>query len=190
MNRRLALVTMAAAILIHAPVFSAPPKRLELFGMQLKGATRDQLRQTFKQNGVNPVREDDRYWVDNYNANGVLDGATEFSAGYVSATSKFAFAGYTFPSRMDTQQVGKIIDMVAAKYGRPTSRKGNYGLGEVAAIWSIGQGMELRVTRGWPDTTTYLLYVDLNANKAMEAEIAANRKTQQAEKAKAQSKAF
>lgn len=91
---------------------------------------------------------------------------------------------------MDTQLVGKVINMVAIKYGRPSSQNGNYGLGEMTAKWNMGQGMLIEVSRGWPDTTTYLKFIDSSANKQMSAEIDAEKNAQATQKAKSQSKAF
>lgn len=191
MNRRMFIVSTAIApFFSFLPAIAADQKPLELFSVPLKGATRDQLRQTFKQNGLRTKREDNNYWVDTYDAQGVLEGASDFQAGYVSATGKFAYAQYTFSAFMDTQLVGKVINMVAIKYGRPSSQSGNYGLGEVRAKWNMGQGMLIEVVRGWPDTTTYLKFVDPSANKLMNAEIDSEKRTQATQKAKAQSKAF
>jgi hypothetical protein len=166
------------------------PRTLELFGVALKGATRDHLRQAFKDNGLRAIREEDGYWVDLYDAQGVLEGASDFKTGYLAASGTFAFAEYTFPGFMDTQLVAKVIDLVATKYGAPSSQSGNYGLGNVTARWNLGQGMAIDVSRGWPDTTTYLSFVDKSAEGQMAAEIEAEKKVQRAQKAKEQSRAF
>lgn len=191
MQRRLFIAATTAVIVVSAlPVAAAEQKALELFGVPLKGATRDQLREAFKQNGLRATREENNYWADTYNAQGVLDGASDFQAGYVAATGKFAYARYTFPGFMNTQLVGKVINMVVTKYGRPSSENGSYGLGEVTAKWNMGQGMQIEVSRGWPDTTTYLSFTDSGAYKQMLAEIDAEKKAQAAQQVKAQSKAF
>jgi len=191
LHRRTILYISAigALSLIHT-VHAAEQKPLELFGVVVKGASRDQLRQALKANGVRATREENQYWVDVYDAKGVLDGATELQAGYVAASSKFAFVQYTFEGFLDTDLVGKVINMVSSKYGRPSSQSGNYGLGPVLARWSLGQGMQIEVSRGWPDTTTYLRYLDLAANTQMQAEIDAQKRAQEGQKNKAQTKAF
>jgi len=128
--------------------------------------------------------------MDTYDARGVLDGASEFEVGYVAATSQFAYAQHTFPGFMDTQLVEKVTNMVTIKYGPPSSRSGNYGLGPVTVKWNMGQGMRIEVSRGWPDTTTYLSYIDSAAYNQMRAEIDAAEKAQATQQVKAQSKAF
>ena len=173
------------------PAAAAEPKQpLELFGVPLKGATRDQLRNAFKKGGLRPTREDDAYWVDIYSAEAVLDGASEFAAGYVMASGQFAFARYTFPASMDTELVGKVIDMVTAKYGPPSSQEGRYSLGHVEAVWNRSQGMQIKVSRGWPDTTTFLSFVDPAAEAQMQQEQNRNQQQRTREKAKAQDHAF
>lgn len=163
---------------------------LELFGVPLKGATRDQLREALKRNGMRATREDDRYWLDFYDATDVLEGASEFYAGYVSATGRFAFAQYEFPAFMDTRMVERVVNMVSTKYGAPSSVKGRYGLGEVQAWWNLEGGMEIEVSRGWPDTTTYLTFIDTAADAEMRSEIDAEKAAQERIKAEAQSHAF
>lgn len=191
-NIFISVVTFAVVLFSVLPVAAADHKdqQLELFGTSLKSATRDQLRQAFKQNGLKATREDNNYWVDTYNAQGVLDGASTFQAGYVAATGKFAFTEYTFSGFMDTQLVGKVINMVQTKYGRPSSQSGNYGLGPVTAKWRMGQGMQIEVSRGWPDTTTFLKFIDSPAYKQMQAEIDSENKAQERQKAMSQNKAF
>lgn len=162
----------------------------ELFGVPLKGAQREALRAAFRNGGLRATREDDGYWADQYMASGVLDGASDFSAGYVDATNEFAYAQYTFKGFMDTELVTKVANMVINKYGQPSKREGNAGLGNVKYQWNLAQGMRLEVRRGWPDTTTYLIYTDPKAYAAMEAEIEAQRQQADQDKARAQSHAF
>ena len=178
--KRIILVCALAAL--ATVIFSAPPdsskmpqpgqiQQLELFGVPLKDATRDQLRQVFKRNGMQVTREDDRHWIDAYETQAESGGSAEFLAGYVDATDRFAFAAYTFSGFMDTQLVARVIYLVSMKYGRPSSQSGNYDLGPVRAEWDMGQGMGIMVYRGWPDTTTSLIYRDAAAYQQMRAEM-------------------
>lgn len=187
---------LTVSLVMHASPVLAQDKPegdktvLSLFGTPLKGADRSQLRDTLKKNDLKAIREDDRYWVDTYNPQGVLDGASAFEAGYVSQTHEFAYARYTFKSFMDAQQVGKIVSMVTSKYGEPSTRNGNYSLGKVSVQWNFPQGMFIEVTRGWPDTTTYLAFIDAKNNARMESEIATETKRQESEKTSSQGHAF
>jgi hypothetical protein len=191
----LALCTTAALTLSALPglqkgVQSERVLRLELFGIPLKSATRDQLRQAFKLNGMHALREDKTHWIDSYDARGVLDGSSEFIAGYVDATDKFAFAVYTFSGNKDTKLVGKVIHMVSMKYGHPSSKSGDYDHGPVRAEWDLGQGMAIMVCRGWPDTTTSLIYRDASAFKEMIAEMETAENAQERRRPKSQENAL
>ena len=136
------------------------------------------------------TREDTNYWVDIYDPGSVLEGARQFEVSYVAATRIFSDAEYTFPGDMDTDLVAKVIKMVKIKYGSPSSQSGNISLGPVSARWNLPNDMYIQVARGWPDTTTYLTYVDIKERRALEAEIAAETKKQANEQAVKQRAAF
>ena len=193
--RDVAAFLITIALFLTLPSVSAAQKvrQLELFGVPLKGATRDQLRQALKQNGMRLISEDN--YVSLYDPQGVLEGATEFMFRYIPSMKvgfpdEFAIAIYKFPAFMDTQLVEKVIKMVSTKYGRPSSRSGRYKVGPVEAIWNMGQGMRIKVERGWPDTTTYLSYYDQIAFNQMLADNAETKKAQERQKAKSQGNAF
>ncbi|MEY2116974.1 hypothetical protein [Rhodanobacter sp. FW106-PBR-R2A-1-13] len=149
----------------HAP--------LQLFGTPLAGATRPSLRQVLKAHGMVATREDDRYWADTYDPGSTLEGADAFNVGYVEATGRFANATYRFPAFMDTGLVARVVTMVQAKYGPPSSRTGRVELGPVRARWDFPDGMRIEVSRDWPDTTTYLRFEDREATRVENAEMAA-----------------
>lgn len=179
-----------AALSISSNVLAAEQKPLELFGMVLKGATRSQFRQVLKQNGLRAMREEDRFWVDQYDPQGVLDGATELQVGYASASNKFAFAEYKFDGSMDADLEAKVIRMVTSKYGSPSSQKGNPSPGPATARWDMGQMMEIVVWRDWPGANSYLRFQDIVFNALMLTEIEMEKKAQEGQKKKAQSNAF
>ena len=169
--RGLATVLVTAAL--TATAHAAAP--LALFGTPLKGATRSELRQVLSNAGLSAQRVDDHYFCDKYGVNGQLKGASQLMVCYTEDTDRFAVAEYTFPAFMDTQLVQRVIDTVASKYGRPGSVDGNIGLGSVTARWSMPQGMQIKVSRGWPDTTTYLDLIDRPADQKMKAQMHADK---------------
>jgi hypothetical protein len=173
---------------VAEPESTLPP--LQLFDTTLKGAPRTALRTAIKQGGMRAKRENDNFWTDTYDPRGVLQGASAFEVGYVDATETFAFAEYTFSSFMDTQQVQRVADLVTQKYGEPTWVDGNVQVGDVVFRWERDDGMSIRVSRGWPSTTTFLSFVDEEAFSAMQAEQNAQDQAQQAAKAREQSQAF
>ncbi|MHB8252605.1 MAG: hypothetical protein ACYDEV_02620 [Acidiferrobacter sp.] len=87
--------------------------------------------------------------------------------------NRFAVAQYTFPSFHNVRQVRDIITMVAYKYGKPSSLRGNLGHGPVTARWEEGGGTEIKVWRGWPSTSTYMALENIANVKRMRTEMPA-----------------
>ncbi|GLQ91995.1 hypothetical protein [Dyella acidisoli] len=190
MKRRIWSAIACGALMLACGLAYAAPAPLTLFGIPLKGATRAHLREALKSHGMIAKREDDSYWVDLYDPSSVLDGASEFQVGYVAATHVFADCKYTFQGSMDTQLVGKVIALVQSKYGPPSTRTGDINLGEVTATWNFPSSMSITVRRGWPDTTTYLYYIDAAEDRVMQTEVDAEKRRQLQQKARAQNQAY
>jgi hypothetical protein len=184
-------IVAALMVAVAGPALAAPKSApVELFGVTLKGATREQLRAALKRGGVKATREDDDHWCDQYDPSAVLEGATQLNVCYVRKSAAFALAGYTFNSFMDSEQVTRISKLVSGKYGAPASHQGNDGLGEVTYRWSVPGGIDVWVERGWPDTSSTLVYMDRGAKAQLDGEQAVVQAAQNASKARAQSKAF
>jgi hypothetical protein len=163
---------------------------LELFGAKLKGANRNELSEILVKNGLSKHASTVDQWTDDYAVHGKLKEAETLRMSYVSATNQFANAEYEFPTFMDVQLVKRVIDLVSQKYGAPTSMIGQIELGPVFAEWDNGDGTTIRVSRGWPATTTYLNYTDTDANAKMETERDAAKQKGLKDSAKQQSQAF
>lgn len=176
---------MAYAIVASSSIMAAP----QLFNVELKGATRDQIRSALYKTNVEAIRENDSYWVDMYNPNGVLQGAKTLNFGYTS-NGKFAYAEYNFPVFMDTGKILEVANLVSSKYGKPSKVEGNPNLGSVKYIWNFKNGMVITVYRGWPDTTTYLEFKDKQNVIKLNQEVDAEKRRQFQEKAQEQSNAF
>lgn len=173
-----------------APVAKADPVRppLELFGVPLKGADRKRLRQAFRDGGMTPIQEGG--WVDKYNPRGVLEGATSFEAGYVIEAETFAYAEYIFNSFVDPGQISRIASLVKAKYGEPTSSTGNPNVGAASFQWDFPDGTQVRVSRNWPDTSTYLGFADAEALAKLQQQRQQLSAQQEQAKVREQSHAF
>ncbi|MFO1385199.1 MAG: hypothetical protein U1F55_03260 [Chitinivorax sp.] len=180
-------MTLVSALLFSAQAFAGG---VELFGLPLATAERAQMRAALKQNAVPALREDDMYWVDNYDPSQKLDEASRLSIGYEGKTSKFAYATYTFESFMDTDQVKRVVTRVSQKYGKPTRIGGSWELGPVKAIWNMPDNIEIEVSREWPSTTTLLTYTHRKHYQAMQTEIRTTQQSREREKTARQSNAF
>ena len=176
---------IVGSIVTSMSVMAAP----QLFNTELKGATRDQIRSVLKNTDVKAVREDNNYWIDKYNSNGVLQGATDLNFGY-SSNGKFAFAEYKFPAFVDSGKIIEVANLVSSKYGQPSQRSGNPNLGEASYTWNFKSGMSIRAYRGWPDTTTFLQFKDKTNYSKMNNEIEVENKRQFQQKAQQQQSAF
>lgn len=166
LNTTLAIVVTAlSALSAHAG------EPLSLYGHPLKGAIRTQLREALLKAGLKPTRVDDQYFCDLYAVSHQIRGATELSVCYTEDKNTFATATYTFPSFVDPGQVRGVVDIVKAKYGAPSRVNGTYDLGNVTARWNEPQGEVIEVSRGWPDTTTYLMLEDQANAARMHAQI-------------------
>jgi hypothetical protein len=164
-------ITVAFAVATLSALAAHAGEPLSLYGSPLKGAVRTQLREALLKAGLKPTRVDDQYFCDLYAVNGQLKGASELSVCYTEDKNTFATATYTFPSFMDTDQVRRVVATVKAKYGAPNQVSGTYDLGNVTARWNEPQGEVIEVSRGWPDTTTYLLLEDRANAARMHAQI-------------------
>ena len=189
LRNALAAIALATgtAIIAHSAHAAEP---LSLFGAPLKGANRDALRAALAKAGLTPTRVDNSYFCDLYDTNSQLKGATKLTVCYTEDNDTFASAEYTFPAFMDTGLVQRVINMVQTKYGRPSSVQGDANLGGVTAKWNEPSGMQAKVLRGWPDTTTYLDLMDVANDRKMHAQMKADEAARQQKQAQSQSKAF
>ena len=178
---------LAAALALSASA-EAATAGLDLFGVPLSGATTASVEAAAIKAGMKPIH-DDRAQCKMFLVNGLLKGAKTFE---VCGTNKgeFAAANYTFPSFLDTDQVGRIVLMVKSKYGMPDHASGNLTVGPVEVDWIRGGHTLLQVRRDWPSTTTYMTYAYLPGWKTMAKEITAERQAKKAEQYKKQSSAY
>ncbi len=144
---------------------------IQMFGVRLSSATRDEMRQALRDQGMKVVREDARYWVDIYDAKGMLNGSTKFFVGYAASTQQLAFAEYAFANFMDISHTAQIVKMVTAKYGPSTETVGQLAMGSYTARWRVADGMQIQVVREWPETSTYLKFMNTQVEAEMKAEL-------------------
>lgn len=143
---------------------------VELFGVELTTAKRQDLRQAIKSSQLVPIREEDTYPYDLYDPSAWQQGATEMALGYTLDQQDFAVAEIAYRSVNDTEQVRQIAERVRQDLGPWQRVLGRRAHGPVEFEWRRGE-LRVLVHRGWPDTTTYLVY-ELTPNlKLMQAEI-------------------
>jgi TPR repeat protein len=153
----------------------ATTARTELFGVKLLCADRAELRRALSATKARATREDYGFWYDTYDSTGVLDGSSELLVGYVSESQVFGRAQYTFPAHVDASLVARVADLVSKRHGAPTKRHGDPSLGSVSYEWRLPDGVVITVSRGWPDSTTYLAYEHPRNAAKLSREIAAQK---------------
>lgn len=164
-----------------------PNADTKLFDAKLKCADRSLLRHRAAAAGAEAKRENDNDWGDTYRSTRLLTGSTELYVGY-TFDDWFAVAEYRFPGGND--QFVEVVQMVASKYGKPGKAEGDLAVGPVSATWTLKDGLELRVHRGWPDTTVFLVYKHPQNFAKMKAEQAKIQRDKDAARYRAESRAF
>ena len=144
---------------------------MEKYGVHWRTAKRDPLRQALRAQGVRPVREDSRYWVDIYEGQVLIPGAEQLYVGYTAATQQWVFAEYAFLNFMDTRHTQKMVNQVMAQYGLPYETAGQTDMGAYTARWRLSDGLHIQVVREWPETSTYLKFFNPDADMEMKAEL-------------------
>jgi len=161
----------------------------KLFGVSVKCANRDGLMAAIKKAGATVKREDKQKWGDIYNTKSLLKGSSELEVVY-TVDDYFAKATYTFPSHMDKNQITNVRSFVSNKYGEPDYLNGKVSLGRVTYKWYLEDGIELKVSRGWPNTTTYLSFIYPQNYQAMLNEQEKQKKMREAKQYESQNNAF
>lgn len=146
---------------------------VELFGLPLATATRDEMRKAIRSSQVNVVREVDSYPYDLYDPSQWQAGATEMTLGYTLKEQLFAVAEITFRSVNDTEQVRQVAENLRKELGPWQRVLGRRAEGPVEFEWQRGD-LRVLVHRGWPDTSTYVVYEAPERLTQMQAELQAH----------------
>ena len=144
-------ISLLAVLLL---CYSQAGQALELFGIDLESANRDELRNAVKQAGVVLIREGgDDEWFDLYDSSSVLDGSSRLYLGFVKQSGLFAFAEYEF-NGLDAEP---MLGNLTAKYGNANVRKGFY-ISDQSYYWQL-DGIEIRLHSDWQNYKTRLSYI-------------------------------
>lgn len=166
--------------------------KTKLFGILIKCVYREELKDSVTISGgkekILILNKNHRDNVDIYDSATLLKGSSELEIH--THKRRFVKARYTFPSHLDAEQLVRVRDFVANKYGNPTTSSGNPASGKASFEWRLVDGIILSVSRGWPDTTTYLTFTYPENYQAMQAEQERQRKEREAKEYRKQSNAF
>ncbi|PUE50820.1 hypothetical protein B9Z47_03565 [Limnohabitans sp. 2KL-1] len=129
---------------------------LQMFGVRLSTATRDEMRQAIRKQGLPVLREDDGISEDVYDAFNLMPGLQQLKFSYTREGQKLARVDYAFMTFSDNAHVEDVKIRIEGRFGRPLRVTGREESGPYHVIWRLPDQMEIFLGREWPQRTTYL----------------------------------
>ena len=134
-------------------LLARPAAALELFGVPLESAARDELRDAAKNAGLVLIREGgEENWFDLYDSSEVLAGSRRLYLGFVKKDLRFAFAEYEFFGLRHEH----ILRNLKRKYGPPEVEVGRF-VSDHRYRWFL-DGIRIELSSDWQNYRTRLLY--------------------------------
>lgn len=132
-----------------------------MFGVRLSTATRDEVRQALRQEGLVAQREDLAFTEDIYEAPNLMPGLLQLKFTYNRDSQRLAKVDYVFTTFSDNAHVGELMLRMERRYGRPAQVSGREESGPYHAVWRLPDQMEVFVGREWPSKTSYLKFFNV-----------------------------
>lgn len=143
-----------------------------MFGVRLSTATREQVRQALRQEGLVAQREDTALADDIYEAPNLMPGLLQLKFSYARESQRLTKVDYVFTTFSDNAHVGELMQRIESRYGRPANVSGREESGPYHAVWRLQDQMEVFVGREWPSKTTYLQFFNVAVMGASAADLA------------------
>ena len=170
--RTVSSASPGSAVLVTPPPEAAVPATpvqnearadggLQMFGVTLSTATRADMRQAIRNEGLKPQREDDALQEDIYDALNWMPGLLQMKFTYAPQVQRLARVDYVFMTFSDNAHVEDVKLRIEGRFGRPQSVTGREQSGPYQAIWRLPDQMEIFVAREWPQKTTQLRFTNL-----------------------------
>ena len=134
---------------------------LQMFGVRLSTASREEMRQAIRREGLAVQREDEAFSEDIYEASNLMPGLLQLKFSYAREGQKLARVDYVFTTFSDNAHVGELMQRVENRFGRPQRVTGREESGPYHAVWRLPDQMEVFVGREWPEKTTYLKFFNV-----------------------------
>ena len=148
----------AAPVQTEAPLDGG----LQMFGVTLSTATRAEMRQAIRNEGLKPQREDDAFQEDIYEALNWMPGLLQMKFSYAPQGQRLARVEYLFMTFSDNAHVEDVKLRIEGRFGRPQRVTGREQSGPYQAVWRLPDQMEIFVAREWPQKTTQLRFTNLS----------------------------
>lgn len=129
----------------------------KLFSVSIACTTREIFREKIKQQKITAIDEDNNHWSDTYFTGAVIPGSSELQVTY-TREDYFVSAQYTFVGRNNPQLISHIKNKLIKKYGPATTKNDSKEEQPISFEWQLEDGIHLKIHRGWPNTTTFVLY--------------------------------
>jgi hypothetical protein len=133
-----------------------------MFGVRLSTATREDMRQAIRREGLAVQREDEAFSEDIYEASNLMPGLLQLKFSYARDGQKLARVEYVFTTFSDNAHVGELMTRIESRFGRPQRVTGREESGPYHAVWRLPDQMEVFVGREWPQKTTYLKFFNVS----------------------------
>jgi len=130
----------------------------KLFSIDIACTTRQKLRDKIVEQGITAIDENNDNWSDTYFTAAVIPGSSELQITY-TRENFFVSAQYTFVGRNNPELIEQVKNKLVSKYGLPMKQSGQIEHGPASFSWILSDNIKLTVSRAWPDTTTYILYL-------------------------------
>jgi hypothetical protein len=152
------VVAPTTSVQTEAPVDGG----LQMFGVTLSTATRAEMRQAIRNEGLKPQREDDAFQEDIYEALNWMPGLLQMKFSYAPQGQRLARVAYLFMTFSDNAHVEDVKLRIEGRFGRPHRVTGREQSGPYQAVWRLPDQMEIFVAREWPEKTTQLRFTNLS----------------------------
>lgn len=133
---------------------------LQMFGVRLVTATRDEMRQAIRQEGLKVQREDGAFQEDIYEAPNLMPGLLQLKFSYAPQGQRLSQVDYVFMTFSDNAHVEDVKLRIEARFGKAQRVTGREESGPYQAVWRLPDQMEIWVAREWPQKTTQLRFVN------------------------------
>lgn len=133
---------------------------MELFGVKLKSATREELHQALLKAGLTVSRGyESADWTDCYDVNGKFTDAKQLVSTFDDSTGEFVRAFYYFAGPRTAEDVQRISGLLSEVYGPPTREKVDSETGRGGFIWESG-AWRIGVMLSMPEQEVAVMYLN------------------------------
>lgn len=134
---------------------------LQMYGVRLSTATREEMRRAVRKQGLVAEREDEAFEEDIYEASHLMPGLTQLKFTYIREGQKLARVDYIFAAFSDNAHAGELTHRVQKRFGQPAKVTGHEESGPYHALWRLPDQIELFVGRAWPQKNSYMKFFNV-----------------------------